>query len=391
MERRLFTSESVTEGHPDKVCDQIADAILDDVLSKDNKARCAIEVCCTTGMVFVFGEMTTTHYSDIPKIVRGVIRDIGYNSSEMGFDSQTCAVSTSIDEQSPDICHGVDNASDKENNAEEEGLGAGDQGMMFGYACRETESLMPLPITLAHAVTQRLTYVRKNGIIPYIRPDGKSQVTVEYDDGKPVRVDAVVVSTQHDPHDLEELRKDILEKVIKEAIPKELIDENTKFFINPAGNFVLGGPAADSGLTGRKIIVDTYGGYCPHGGGAFSGKDPTKVDRSAAYMARYICKNLVAAGAADRVQLQVAYAIGKAHPVSILIDSFGTGVVSDDKLAEIVRKVFDLRPRAIIKGLGLDKPVYRKSCNYGHFGRDGLPWEKTDKVEEIKGLLQSNL
>ena len=389
MERIFFASESVTEGHPDKVCDQIADAILDDVLSKDNKARCAIEVCCTTGVVFVFGEMTTEYYTDIPKIVREVVKDIGYDSSNIGFDYKTCSVLTSIDEQSPDICKGVNVASDADAD-EESKQGAGDQGLMFGYACNETPSLMPLPITLAHALTQRLTYVRKQGIISYLRPDGKAQVIVEYIDGKPERVESVVISTQHDEIDMSKLKNDIIKDVILATIPEKYIDNDTKFYVNPAGTFILGGPAADSGLTGRKIIVDTYGGSCPHGGGAFSGKDPTKVDRSAAYMCRYICKNLVAAGVCDKVQIQVSYAIGMSHPLSVNVNSFETGCVPDDKISEIVRKVFDLRPYAIIKALHLDSPIYRKSCNYGHFGRDGLPWEKTDKVEEIKTLLKSN-
>lgn len=389
MERKLFTSESVTEGHPDKVCDQIADAILDDIFAEDTSARVAIEVCATTGMVMVFGEVTTKdHYSDIPAIVRGVIKDVGYNDSSLGFDYKTCAVLSSIDEQSADIALGVDNATDSDGKDEFEVRGAGDQGMMFGYACDETPSLMPLPITLAHALTRKLTDVRKSGELSWLRPDGKAQVTVEYVDDIPSRVDTVVVSTQHsDTISLDTLRQEIKEKVILSTIPANLIDDNTKFYINPTGRFVIGGPAGDSGVTGRKIIVDTYGGFCPHGGGAFSGKDPTKVDRSASYMARYICKNLVAAGVCRRVEIQVAYAIGMAHPVSVYVNTFGTGVIDDDKVCEIVNKVFDLRPLAIIKHLHLDAPIYRATSNYGHFGKDGMSWEKCDKVDEIKRAL----
>ena len=387
MERRLFTSESVTEGHPDKVCDLIADSILDEIFAQDSEARCAIEVCCTTNYVFIFGEVSTTAKCDYEKVARDIIKNIGYDIEGIGFDYKTCKIKVAIDEQSGDISNGVNNASDALHQDEDEQLGAGDQGLMFGFACKETDSLMPLPITLAHDLTKRLTYVRKQGIIPYLRPDGKAQVTVEYDDGKPVRVDTIIVSTQHAPIDLETLRADIEKYVIKEAIPSNLLDDKTEIHINPAGNFIIGGPAGDSGLTGRKIIVDTYGGYCPHGGGAFSGKDPTKVDRSACYMARYVCKNLVAAGAASKVQLQLSYAIGMSHPISVLVDSFGTGIVSDEKLNEIVRAVFDLRPRAIIKSLGLNRPVYKQTSNYGHFGKDTLPWEKTDKVEQIKALL----
>ena len=390
MDKRFFTSESVTEGHPDKVCDQIADAILDDIYTEDPSARVAIEVCATTGMVMVFGEVTTSHYSDIPSIVRGVIKDIGYDDSSLGFDYKTCAVLSSLDEQSPDIAMGVNTATDSGSEEDEFELqGAGDQGMMFGYASDETEELMPLPIVLAHALTFRLTEARKNGEIDYLRPDGKAQVTVEYIDGVPERVDTVVVSTQHaEDVDMAVLENDIIEKVIKKAIPSHYFDDDTKVYVNPTGRFVVGGPAGDSGVTGRKIIVDTYGGMCRHGGGALSGKDPSKVDRSGLYMTRYICKNLVAAGVARRVEVQVAYAIGMSHPVAVYADSYGTGVVSDDKIVDIINEVFDLRPRAIIKKLGLDRPIYRASANYGHLGREVFPWEKLDKVEEIKTALQ---
>ena len=390
MDKRFFTSESVTEGHPDKVCDQIADAILDDIYTEDPSARVAIEVCATTGMVMVFGEVTTSHYSDIPSIVRGVIKDIGYDDSSLGFDYKTCAVLSSLDEQSPDIAMGVNTATDSGSEEDEFELqGAGDQGMMFGYASDETEELMPLPIVLAHALTFRLTEARKNGEIDYLRPDGKAQVTVEYIDGVPERVDTVVVSTQHaEDVDMAELENDIIEKVIKKAIPTHYFDDDTKIYVNPTGRFVVGGPAGDSGVTGRKIIVDTYGGMCRHGGGALSGKDPSKVDRSGLYMTRYICKNLVAAGVARRVEVQVAYAIGMSHPVAVYADSYGTGVVSDDKIVDIINEVFDLRPLAIIKKLGLDRPIYRASANYGHLGREVFPWEKLDKVEEIKAALQ---
>lgn len=385
MDKRLFTSESVTEGHPDKVCDQIADAILDDIFAEDPSARVAVEVCATTGMVMVFGEVSTKHYSDIPSIVRGVISDVGYNDSSLGFDYKTCAVLSSIDEQSPDIALGVNDATDGDSDDRFERTGAGDQGMMFGYACDETEELMPLPIMLAHALTQTLTRVRKSGEIEWLRPDGKAQVTVEYIDGVPERVDTIVVSCQHsDDVDMQIVEREIIDKVINRAIPQDYIDDDTKIFINPTGRFVIGGPAGDSGLTGRKIIVDTYGGFCPHGGGALSGKDPTKVDRSAAYMARYICKNLVASGICRKAELQVAYAIGMAHPVSVYVDTYGTGVVDDDKIAKIVTEVFDMRPMAIIEKLKLNSPIYRATSNYGHFGREGFSWEETDMVEQIK-------
>ena len=389
MKKRIFTSESVTEGHPDKVCDQIADAILDDIFAEDTSARVAVEVCATTGMVMVFGEVTTKHYCDIPSIVRGVIKDVGYNDSSLGFDYKTCAVLSSIDEQSPDIAMGVNDATDGDGKDDYERTGAGDQGRMFGYACDETESLMPLPITLAHALTKRLTDVRKSGELEWLRPDGKAQVTVEYIDDVPERVDTIVVSCQHSENvSMDELEAEIIDKVISYAIPQEYIDDDTKIYINPTGRFVIGGPAGDSGVTGRKIIVDTYGGFCPHGGGAFSGKDPTKVDRSASYMARYICKNLVAAGVCKRAELQVAYAIGMAHPVSVYVNTFGTGVIDDDSLAKVVREVFDLRPKAIIDHLHLAAPIYRKTSNYGHFGKEGFSWEETDMIEEVKQAVE---
>lgn len=389
MKKRFFTSESVTEGHPDKLCDQIADAILDDIFAEDTSARVAVEVCATTGMVMVFGEVTTKHYCDIPSIVRGVIKDVGYNDSSLGFDYKTCAVLSSIDEQSPDIAMGVNDATDGDGKDDYERTGAGDQGMMFGYACDETESLMPLPITLAHALTKRLTDVRKSGELEWLRPDGKAQVTVEYIDDVPERVDTIVVSCQHSENiSMDELEAEIIDKVISYAIPQEYIDDDTKIYINPTGRFVIGGPAGDSGVTGRKIIVDTYGGFCPHGGGAFSGKDPTKVDRSASYMARYICKNLVAAGVCKRAELQVAYAIGMAHPVSVYVNTFGTGVIDDDSLAKVVREVFDLRPKAIIDHLHLAAPIYRKTSNYGHFGKEGFSWEETDMIEEVKQAVE---
>lgn len=387
MDKRLFTSESVTEGHPDKVCDQIADAILDDIFSEDPSARVAVEVCATTGMVMVFGEVTTEHYSDIPTIVRDVLKDIGYNDSALGFDYKTCAVISSIQEQSPDIAQGVNLASDSDGDIYDV-RGAGDQGMMFGFACDETEELMPLPITLAHKLTSTLSEVRKNGELDWLRPDGKAQVTVEYEDGVPTRVDTIVVSCQHSEDvDIDELEREIIDKVINRAIPAEYLDDDTKIYINPTGRFVIGGPAGDSGLTGRKIIVDTYGGFCPHGGGSFSGKDPTKVDRSACYMARYVCKNLVAAGLCKRVELQVAYAIGMAHPVSVYVNTFGTGIASDDVIAKVVEEVFDFRPLAIINNLRLDTPIYRNTSNYGHFGRKGFSWEETDKVDELRATL----
>ncbi len=392
MAKLLFTSESVTEGHPDKVCDCVSDAILDAIISQDKNARVACETFCTTGIVTVMGEITTTAQVDIPQIVRNTVCDIGYNSHSAGFDGNTCAVMVSLDKQSPDIALGVDNSMEyKDGEDDAYNLhGAGDQGMMFGYACNETEELMPLAISLAHKMAKRLTDVRKSGELSYLNPDGKTQVTVEYEDGKPVRVDAVVVSSQHSADvSLETLREGILEKVIKPIVPSELFDANTKIYINPTGRFVVGGPQGDTGLTGRKIIVDTYGGYARHGGGAFSGKDPTKVDRSAAYASRYVAKNIVAAGLADKCEIQLAYAIGVAKPVSVMVDTFGTGKVSDDKLAEIVNKVFDLRPAAIIDSLKLRNPIYRNTSAYGHMGRTDVdfPWEKTDKVEELKAAL----
>ncbi|MBZ4665392.1 methionine adenosyltransferase [Mahella sp.] len=387
MNKRFFTSESVTEGHPDKICDQIADAILDDIMSKDPMGRVACEVAVTTGLVLVLGEISTDCYVDIPKIVRNTIKEIGYTRAKYGFDGDTCAVITSIDEQSPDIALGVNQALEIKkglSTEEYETIGAGDQGMMFGFACDETPELMPMPIALAHELTRRLAYVRKNDILPYIRPDGKSQVTVEYQDDKPVRVDTVVISTQHGPEvDHDTIERDIIEHVIKAVIPADLLDDNTKYYINPTGRFVVGGPQGDSGLTGRKIIVDTYGGYGRHGGGSFSGKDPTKVDRSANYAARYVAKNIVAAGLAKKCEVQLAYAIGVAHPVSVLVDTFGTGKVADDILVDLVKRNFDLRPAAIIKNLDLRRPIYRQVAAYGHFGRPDLdlPWEKTDKAD----------
>ncbi|MGG7142230.1 methionine adenosyltransferase [Clostridium nigeriense] len=390
--RRLFTSESVTEGHPDKICDQISDAVLDSILSKDPMARVACETAVTTGMVLVMGEISTKCYVDIPKLVRETIKEIGYDRAKYGFDCETCSVLTSIDEQSGDIAMGVDEALESRAGEKDdvEAVGAGDQGMMFGFATNETEEFMPLPIAMAHRLSRRLSEVRKNGTLPYLRPDGKTQVTVEYDDNKVVRIDAIVISTQHSEEiSQKQIREDLMEHVIKAVVPAELLDENTKYFINPTGRFVVGGPQGDSGLTGRKIIVDTYGGYGRHGGGAFSGKDPTKVDRSAAYAARWVAKNLVAAGVADKLEIQLAYAIGVAKPVSIEIETFGTGKKSEEEIVSIVEKVFDLRPGAIIRDLDLRRPIYKQTAAYGHFGRNdlNLPWEQLNKVEEIKKYL----
>ncbi|GAB6173609.1 methionine adenosyltransferase [Paradesulfitobacterium aromaticivorans] len=391
MVRKLFTSESVTEGHPDKICDQISDAILDAIFEKDPNARVACETSVTTGLVLVSGEITTTCYVDIPRVVRETIREVGYTRAKYGFDADTCAVLTSIGEQSADIALGVDRALEAKtgemSDQEIEAIGAGDQGMMFGYATNETESYMPLPIDLAHRMALRLSQVRKSDLLDYLRPDGKTQVTVEYEDGKPVRVDTIVISTQHHPDvTQEQIRKDLLEHVVFPTVSSELLDEKTRYFINPTGRFVIGGPQGDAGLTGRKIIVDTYGGMARHGGGAFSGKDPTKVDRSAAYAARYVAKNVVAAGLAERCEIQIAYAIGVAQPVSVAVETFGTGKLSEEKIIELVKKNFDLRPAGIIKSLDLRRPIYRQTAAYGHFGRTDLdlPWEKIDKAQELR-------
>ncbi|GAC1405853.1 MAG: methionine adenosyltransferase [Candidatus Velthaea sp.] len=388
--RRLFTSESVTEGHPDKIADQISDAVLDAILTDDPYGRVACESFVITGQVHIAGEITTSTYVDIPKLVRETIAAIGYNNSHVGFDAETCGVSVSVDEQSADIAMGVDKSFEVKETGDQDAfelIGAGDQGMMFGYACRETDSLMPLPITLAHDLTRVLAGERKNGNMKYLRPDGKSQVTIEYDGARPVRVDAVVISTQHDPDvSLEQIRKEVTESVIDRVIPKGLRDSNMRIFVNPTGRFVIGGPKGDAGLTGRKIIADTYGGMARHGGGAFSGKDPTKVDRSAAYAARYVAKNVVAAGLADRCEVQVAYAIGVAHPMSVLVETFGTGKIEESKIAQLVKEHFDLRPAAIIHNLNLRRPIYKQTASYGHFGRPDLdlPWEKTDKAEMLR-------
>ena len=390
MEKHLFTSESVTEGHPDKVCDQISDAVLDAIIENDPNAHVACETFCTTGVVTVMGEISTSCYVDIPSIARRVIKEIGYNGEEGNFDGATCAVMTAIDDQSPDIAMGVNDALESRSDASTDiydRIGAGDQGMMFGYACRETPELMPLPISLSHALCKRLAQLRKEGTLPYLRPDGKAQVTVEYVDDRPARIEAVVVSTQHSASaSLDQIRQDIIAEVIRPVIPAELMDDQTKIYVNPTGRFVVGGPQGDTGLTGRKIIVDTYGGYAAHGGGAFSGKDPTKVDRSACYMARYAAKNVVAAGLADRCEIQLAYAIGVAHPVSVLVETFGTGVIPDEQITAAVKAVFDLRPAAIIETLGLRRPIYRQLAAYGHIGREdlGVAWERTDRVGALR-------
>lgn len=395
MNRHLFTSESVTEGHPDKVCDQISDAVLDAILEKDPNAHVACETFCTTGMVTVMGEISTTCYADIPAIARRVIKDIGYNGEEGNFDGSTCAIMTAIDEQSPDIAMGVNDALESRDGNDTDPYdrtGAGDQGMMFGYACRETPELMPLPISLSHKLCKQLAKLRKDGTLPYLRPDGKAQVTVEYENDQPARIEAVVVSTQHSAKvSLDTIRQDVIEQVIRPIIPEELMDEQTKIYVNPTGRFVVGGPQGDTGLTGRKIIVDTYGGYARHGGGAFSGKDPTKVDRSACYMARYAAKNVVAAGLADRCEIQLAYAIGVAHPVSVLVETFGTGKFSDEVITRAVETVFDFRPAAIIDALELRRPIYRQLAAYGHIGREDLDvaWERTDKAEALKTAIRA--
>ena len=389
MKKWLFTSESVTEGHPDKVCDQISDAVLDAILAKDPEARVACETSVTTGLVLIAGEITTNCYVDIQKIARQTIEEIGYTRAKYGFDGDTCAVITSINEQSTDIALGVNKALEQKELSEDEldKIGAGDQGMMFGYACNETPELMPMPISLAHRLAKRLSEVRKNGTLPYLRPDGKTQVTIEYHDNTPVRIENIVVSAQHSPDvDLATIKRDIREHVIMKVVPHDMIDENTKYYVNPTGRFVIGGPMGDAGLTGRKIIVDTYGGYARHGGGAFSGKDPTKVDRSASYAARYVAKNIVAAGLADKCEVELAYAIGVAKPLSIFVDTFGTGKIEESKIEELIRKHFDLRPAAIIRDLDLRRPIYKQIASYGHFGRPdlNLPWEKTDKVDILR-------
>ena len=389
--KRLFTSESVTEGHPDKICDQISDRILDEMLRQDPVSRVACETCCTTGLVIVMGEITTEAYVDIQDVVRRTVLDIGYNRAKFGFDGSTCAVVNSIHEQSPDIALGVDRSAESKSgeSGDEDDIGAGDQGLMFGYACRETPNLMPMPIELAHKMAKRLTEVRKTGLLPYLRPDGKTQVTVEYDGDRPVRIDTVVTSSQHDPDvDLETIRRDIILNVIRPTIPEDMLDDRTKIYVNPTGRFVIGGPMGDSGLTGRKIIVDTYGGYSRHGGGAFSGKDPTKVDRSASYAARHVAKNIVASGIADRAEVQIAYAIGVARPVSLLVDTFGTGKVDDDAIAQFVLDAVDLRPAAIIRRFDLRRPIYGDLAAYGHMGREDLdtPWERIDLADEIRSM-----
>ena len=394
MQKKFFTSESVTEGHPDKICDQISDAVLDAILAQDPQARVACECAVTTGMVLVMGEISTSTYVDIPKLVRATVKEIGYDRAKYGFDADTCAVLTSIDEQSPDIAMGVDKAYEyRSGGSEQFDTGAGDQGMMFGYACDETPELMPLPISLAHKLAKRLTEVRKSGVLPYLLPDGKTQVTVEYDDDRPARIDTVILSSQHSAEvALETLREDVIREIIRPILPAEMLDERTRILVNPTGRFVVGGPQGDSGLTGRKIIVDTYGGYARHGGGAFSGKDPTKVDRSAAYAARYVAKNIVAAGLAARCEVQLAYAIGVAKPVSVRVDTFGTGALSDERLADIAAECFDFRPAAIIEKFQLRRPIYKQTAAYGHMGREdlNLPWEQRDLAEMLKEAAKKN-